>query len=70
MATVKELVGNAAVVADCGFDRTATVDEKTGQVVQLAPTQRTLINAEVDLMDGVWKVTRFNIVRVGCAASV
>jgi hypothetical protein len=69
MATVKQLVGIAAVVADCDLDQTATVDGKTGQIVEPAPNQRTLINAEVELMDGTWKVTRFSIVRVGCAAS-
>jgi hypothetical protein len=66
MATVKQLAATAAVIADCDFDQTATIDVKTGQVVQAAPTQRTLINAEVDLLDGTWKVTRVSIVRHGC----
>jgi hypothetical protein len=70
MATVKQVVGEVAVVADCDFDQTATIDGKTGQIHDPAPTRRTLINAEVDLMAGMWKVTRFSIVWAGCVASV
>jgi hypothetical protein len=69
MAMVKQLVGSAAVVADCDFDQTATVDAKTGTVVDPAPSQRTLVDAELHVMDGVWKVTRFSIVRQGCTSA-
>jgi hypothetical protein len=69
MATVKQLVGNAAVVADCDYDQTTTVDAKTGQVVDRPATGRTLINAELELMDDGWKVTVFNIVSHGCTVS-
>jgi hypothetical protein len=69
MAIVKQLVGDAAVVADCDYDQTTTVDAKTGQVLDKPATMRTLVNAELQLMDGGWKVTRFNIVSHGCAVS-
>jgi hypothetical protein len=68
-AIVKELDGTLAVVSDCDFDGSITMDGRTKQVVSPAVSQRALVNAKVELIDGVWRVTEFNNVRVGCEAA-
>ncbi len=69
LAVVKQVVGDAAVVADCGFDASTTINAATRQIITPPATQRTLVNAELELAGGVWKVTRSSVVRVGCSAS-
>jgi hypothetical protein len=68
-AIVKQLVGTAAVVSDCAFDGSVIVSGLTNQVVKPATTQRALVNAKVELIDGVWKVTELNNVSVGCTTA-
>ena len=68
-AIVKQIVGTAAVVSDCDFDASVVVNGRTNQIVKPAGTQRTLVNAKVELTGGVWKVTEFNNVSVGCVTA-
>ena len=70
MATVKQLVGNAAVVTDCDLDQSVRVSAATGQTLDQPRTHRTLVNAEVELVGGAWKVTKLNIVSQACTAAV
>jgi hypothetical protein len=69
MAMVKQLVGNAAVVIDCDFDQSVRVNAATGQTLDQPPSHRTLLNAEVELVGGAWKVTKLNIVSQACTAA-
>jgi hypothetical protein len=70
LALVNQIIGNAAVVADCDFDPSVSVKGTTGQPIDKPTTRRTLINAELQLISGTWKVTKSTTVRVGCNASV
>src|SRR5262249_25663033 len=70
LALVNQIVRNAAVVADCDYDPSVTVNGRTGQAVDTPSNQRTLINVELQIIDGAWKVTKSTTVRVGCANSV
>jgi hypothetical protein len=65
-AYVKGISGTDAVVVDCDLDQTAVWNGKTNQVATPAGTGRTLINARVDLVNGVWKVTDQSTVSEGC----
>jgi hypothetical protein len=66
-AIVTQLFGTNAVVADCNIDRSTLRNGLTNQVVSPASGQRTLVNAEVQLIGGVWKMTEFSNVGVTCA---
>jgi hypothetical protein len=68
-AIVKELVGAAAVVADCNVDPTVLMDGRTNQVVKAASTDRVLRNAKVELIGGAWKMTEFTNVGVTCTVA-
>ena len=65
-AIVKELVGAAAVVADCNVDPTVLDGwGSTNQVVKAAnPRIGLLRNAKVELIGGTWKMTEFTNVGV------
>ena len=59
-AIVKQLVGSAAVVSDCNVDGSILMDGRTNQVVKPGSIDRTLVNAKMELMAGVWKMTEFS----------
>ena len=68
-AIVKQLVGTVAVVADCDFDGAILMNGRTNQIVKPAGTQRDLVNAKVEIVEGAWKVTLFTNVSVGCVTA-
>jgi hypothetical protein len=68
-AIVKQVVGTVAVVADCEYDGSILMNGKTNQVVSPAGSQRELVNAKVELIEGEWKVTEFNNVSAGCTVA-
>jgi len=69
MAEVKAVLGTAAVVTDCDLDQGVRKNESTGVVVNQASSQRTLVNARLDLIGGSWKVTQFSVVHPGCVSA-
>jgi hypothetical protein len=68
-AIVKQLVGAAAVVADCNIDQSVLMNGRTNQVVKPATAPRQLVNAKVELSGGVWKVTELSNVGVTCTSA-
>ncbi|MDQ1537048.1 MAG: hypothetical protein QOE58_1441 [Actinomycetota bacterium] len=69
-ATVVELGIGTAIVSDCGIDRTATVDAKTGEVLSPPGTDGHAATAKLRRESGVWKVYEFNDEKRSCAPPV
>ena len=66
---MRQLVGSAAVVADCNIDRSVLMNGKTNQVVTPATGELSLANAKVERIDGTWKMTQFSNVGKTCTVA-
>jgi hypothetical protein len=64
--TVAEMGVGTATVSDCGIDRTATIDIKTGKVLSPPGTEGRLATAKLRRESGVWKVYEFKDEKRSC----
>lgn len=63
---VASIADTRAVVADCYFDHTQLFDLATNAPLEPADTERESIEATLQLIDGIWKVSEINHKGTGC----